>query len=162
MALFIYTQNRDLKTLLFEQLERHRYTDSGFDIPMLPRIVDAQDPVYQMKFGITVAAVDINNKPVPLLLLPRSSIARSDFRMSNSIGLIDAGFRGELKANVDIHPFTDDSIEIDLGARYFQLVQHNFLPWNSIVIATSESDLPKAPDNRGSGGFGSTGLITQT
>lgn len=162
MTLYIHTDKIDLKTLLIEQLHNHRRTDSGFDIPMLPRVIDAHTPVYKMKFSITVAALDNTGNPVPLLLLPRSSIAKSDFRMSNSIGLIDAGYRGELCANVDIHPFTDDFIEIDLGSRFFQLVQHNFLPWDNIVILSEESELPKPPDNRGSGGFGSTGLLTQT
>ena len=41
------------------------------------------------------------------------------------------------------------------GARLFQICQHNFLPWTKIVLT---DELPSPPDNRGSGGFGSTGL----
>ena len=33
--LFIYAENPDLKTLLHNQVNKHRYTDSGFDIPLL-------------------------------------------------------------------------------------------------------------------------------
>ena len=44
-----------------------------------------------------------------------------------------------------------------LGERRFQLVQHNWLPWKQIFIVDSIHELPDAPDNRGAGGFGSTG-----
>jgi transposase len=45
-------------------------------------------------FDITVAATDSDGNPYPLLLVPRSSISNSPFRLSNSIGLIDMGYRG--------------------------------------------------------------------
>lgn len=43
----------------------------------------------------------------------------------------------------------------DVWKYLFQLCQHNFLPWENIVIV---DELPSPPDTRGSGGFGSTGL----
>jgi dUTPase len=39
----------------------------------------------------------------------------------------------------------------------FQIVQHNWLPWKQIHIVDTLEELPAAPDNRGEGGFGSTG-----
>jgi dUTP pyrophosphatase len=73
--------------------------------------------------------------------------------MCNSIGLIDAGYRGEVKAMAD--NLDNENIRIEEGTRMFQICQHNFLPWKNIVIV---NELPAPPDNRGSGGFGSTGL----
>ena len=50
-----------------------------------------------------------------------------------------------------------DEITINNGTRYFQVCQHNFLPWDQIIIVDSLEALPRPPDNRGEGGFGSTG-----
>ena len=79
--------------------------------------------------------------------------------MCNSIGLIDAGYRGDVQAKVD-NIEVKNSIEPEYlrlveGTRLFQVCQHNFLPWDNIVLI---DELPIAPDNRGSGGFGSTSL----
>jgi dUTP pyrophosphatase len=76
--------------------------------------------------------------------------------MSNQIGLADAGYRGELIARVDCLE-NDMTYTVEFGRRLFQVVQHNWLPWKKIVLVDSLNDLPAAPDNRGAGGFGSTG-----
>ena len=38
---------------------------------------------------------------VGYLLMPRSSISKTKFRMANSVGLIDMGYRGSIMAKVD-------------------------------------------------------------
>jgi dUTP pyrophosphatase len=102
-----------------------------------------------------IAATNLEKNPLPCILLPRSSISSTPFRLCNSIGLIDAGYRGELKAKADIMNVID--YEIKEGMRIFQLCQHSCLPWEKIILVDSLDELPKALDNRGSGGFGSTG-----
>ncbi len=156
MSLYIYAQDPNLRQLLKDQLNKHRSTDSGFDIPMLAPDWTSLSPErnYGIKLGVKVAAVDIDTRPTPCLLLPRSSIGATAFRLNNSIGLIDQGYRGEVQAKVDV---IDKAMPWPVGTRLFQLCRHDFLPWNNIVLVQSESDLPAAPDNRGSGGFGSTG-----
>ena len=72
--------------------------------------------------------------------------------MANSIGLIDSGYRGDVKAKVDV--LVNDELVVDHGTRLFQICSHNFLPWDQVRIV---DELPEAPDNRGDGGFGSTG-----
>jgi len=144
----------------------HRYTDSGFDIPIGAYHVPLSVHSHSFSLGVRVAAVDSSGNPTPCLLLPRSSIYKTRFRMANSIGLIDAGYRGEVQAKVDVlsygradtdaHPFETGSI----GSRLFQICQHNFLPWKRIVIVPSLTELPTASDTRGEGGFGSTGTHT--
>jgi dUTP pyrophosphatase len=161
--LFIYAENPDLKTLLENQVNKHRHTDSGFDIPLLEQIInentvrDGDYVQYTFNLGIKVAAVK-NNVPMPCLLLPRSSLSKTPLRLSNSLGLIDAGYRGEVKAVTDVLNFrTNTNVHISAGSREFQLCQHDFLPWNQIRIVNALEELPQAPDNRGEGGFGSTG-----
>jgi dUTP pyrophosphatase len=161
MTLYIRAHTPEVRKLISDQIQKHRYTDSGFDIPILATTVDVSEKQYSFNLGISVAAVfDFAQIPAPCLLLPRSSIYKLPYRMCNSIGLIDAGYRGEVRAKVDIldWKYTVESTEymrIDHGSRLFQICQHNFLPWRKIVLV---DELPPAEDNRGTGGFGSTGL----
>jgi dUTP pyrophosphatase len=85
----------------------------------------------------------------PYLLMPRSSISKTPLRMSNSIGLIDAGYRGEIIAMVD-NIKTEDYM-IHIGDRLFQIVAMDGSPISFELV----DDLSET--TRGSGGFGSTG-----
>lgn len=156
MSLCIYAEDPNLRQLIQDQLNKHRSTDSGFDIPMLAPDWTTLYPTrnYGIKLGIKVAALGVAARPNPCLLLPRSSIGATSFRLTNSIGLIDQGYRGELQAKVDV---LDQTTPWTTGTRLFQLCRHDFLPWHDIVLVTREEDLPRALDNRGQGGFGSTG-----
>jgi dUTP pyrophosphatase len=166
MALYIRVENPELRQMIQKQIEKHRWTDSGFDIPMVAHNVDMSKITTCFSLGIQVAAVTRNEStngkshvisydPYPCLLIPRSSIYKTPFRLCNSIGLIDAGYRGEVKAMVDNTTPYDGEMIYDTGTRFFQICQHNFLPWKKIEIV---DELPSPPDDRGSGGFGSTGL----
>ena len=156
MTLYIRAENPELRSMIEKQIENHRWTDSGFDIPMLAKNFDMSMNLHGFYFGINVAATLSDGTPAPCLLLPRSSIYMTAFRMCNSIGLIDAGYRGEVNAKVDnLYPGEETTGRFQDGARLFQICQHNFLPWSKIVLT---DELPAPPDNRGSGGFGSTGL----
>jgi dUTPase len=102
MHLYIYTADQELRNYLQVQIVNRRYTDSGFDIPMLNNQSGKRMKQMTFDFQMIVAATDDLGNPEPLLLVPRSSIANSPFRLANSIGLIDMGYRGSLKAKVDV------------------------------------------------------------
>ncbi|MBC8322387.1 MAG: dUTP diphosphatase [Candidatus Marinimicrobia bacterium] len=90
-----------------------------------------------------------NTENNPYLLMPRSSIAKTPLRLSNSIGLIDGGYRGEIMAAVDNIKTEDYTVEP--GQRLFQLVAMDGSPIHfELVDELSDT-------TRGSGGFGSTG-----
>lgn len=150
MSLYIYIPNEGLRHDMASAAIRS--TDSGFDIMMLGSSVSRG--LHFLSTGVYVAAVNEDGKPVPCLLLPRSSISKTPLRLANSIGLLDAGYRGEVLAACDVHA----DYEIKHGQRLFQICQHSFLPWSKIVFVERLEDLPKAEDTRGGGGFGSTGL----
>src|SRR5437762_5223833 len=86
------------------------------------------------------------------LVLPRSGLATArGLTLSNSPGLIDAGYRGEVICSV-VNLDRDEAVEIHTGDRIAQLV---------IVAIPSVSprwadDLPES--GRGEGGLGSTGM----
>lgn len=165
MALYIYAITAEIRALIQNQIENHRFTDSGFDIPMVTQTVNVDNYDHSFALGVHVAATNELGNPLPSLLLPRSSIYKTEFRLANSIGLIDSGYRGEVQAKVDILHIPEKRnydnnviVRITSGMRMFQICQHNFLSWNKIILVDSIEDLPVANDNRGSGGFGSTSL----
>ena len=85
----------------------------------------------------------------PYLLMPRSSIAKTPLRLSNSIGLIDGGYRGEIMAAVD--NIKDEAYTVEPGQRLFQLVAMDGSPIHFELVETL------SVSTRGEGGFGSTG-----
>ncbi len=82
-------------------------------------------------------------------LIPRSSISKTPLRMCNSIGLIDAGYRGELTAFCD--NISGEEYVVERGQRLFQLVAMTGEPISFELV----EDLTGS--SRGTGGFGSTG-----
>lgn len=87
-------------------------------------------------------------------LLPRSSIFKTGIRMSNSVGVIDSSYRGELKAPVIAESGSMGPVmtRIDKGTRLFQIVAPDMGWIREVRIVDA---LPET--SRGSGGFGSTG-----
>ena len=91
-----------------------------------------------------------NTNNISYYMYPRSSMgSRTPLRLSNSVGIIDAGYRGNLCAYVDnikTFPYT-----VNRGDRLVQICAPNLEAISfSIVNQISESQ-------RGVGGFGSTG-----
>lgn len=158
MSLYIYVPNENLRSDMRTHVVNRRWTDSGLDLLSPEMVLDFSEKRHgvEMKLGMHFAALDASGNPAPYLLLARSSTSLTPLRMSNQIGLADAGYRGELIARVDCVT-ADQTYSIEKGRRLFQVVQHNWLPWNLISFVDSLEDLPAAPDSRGAGGFGSTG-----
>lgn len=97
----------------------------------------------------TGVAVAIPNGFVGLVA-PRSGLAyKHGISVTNAPGIVDAGYRGELKCI--IHNLGHEPFEIKPGDRIAQLVVTPFLQWESEEVA----ELPEA--DRGDNGFGSTG-----
>ena len=85
------------------------------------------------------------------LVLPRSGLAREHgIALVNSPGLIDAGYRGEVRVLL-LNTDPAETVRIEAGARIAQLVVTP-VATPEPVEATALSDTA-----RGDGGFGSTG-----
>lgn len=85
------------------------------------------------------------------LLAPRSSLSKYDIIMTNSIGIIDSSYRGEILASLMYIGENEYGYTIPSGERIVQLIiVPIILPIFNVVNELSESD-------RGQGGFGSTG-----
>jgi len=86
-------------------------------------------------------------------MYPRSSISKSNIRLANNVGIIDAGYRGHLIGMFDV--IYADSMIIHKFDRQLQICGPNLLP---IVVhmVSSKEDLGEKTA-RDDGGFGSTG-----
>ena len=105
------------------------------------------DPGSTAKIHLGISCENMEMKPY--LLMARSSISKTPLRLSNAVGLIDAGYRGEIMAAVD--NIKDSSYRLEKGQRLFQLVSMNGESIHFDLVDTLSDT------SRGEGGFGSTG-----
>ena len=144
MELLIKILNNDARDL-YENHGHFHSGDAGLDLYVINDIQINPNETKLIKLGISCEPIDGK----AYYLLPRSSISKTPLRMSNSIGLIDAGYRGEIMASCD--NIKDFSYTAKKGERLFQLVGCDSSP-----ISYSIKEYLTAT-SRGSGGFGSTG-----
>ena len=119
-------------------------TDAGYDLYAASKKYDENDNVV---YG-TGVAVEIPKGYVGLVF-PRSSIANTCLTLSNSVGVIDSGYRGEIMAKYRIgYGF---GAEYQRGERIAQLI---IMPYPEIEFVEVEE---LSDSDRGTGGYGSSG-----
>lgn len=130
---------------LYENHGHFHQGDAGLDLYTPEKIIFKPGETKGIKLQISCESLDGK----AYYLFPRSSISKTPLRMSNSIGLIDGGYRGEIMAMCD--NIKDFEYIVEKGQRLFQLVATDSSP--------IEYELKDELSNttRGSGGFGSTG-----
>ena len=84
------------------------------------------------------------------LVFPRSSIRNYDLALTNSVGVIDSGYRGELQATFHKTKGLESKV-YEIGERVVQII---IIPHPSIEFMEVEE---LSNTERGEGGFGSTG-----
>lgn len=105
----------------------------------------------QIVYG-TGIAVEIPEGMVGLVF-PRSSIRNYDLEMTNSVGVIDSGYRGEIMVTFNVnHLDPSFASKYDVGERIAQLV---IVPV-PLIQYTEVEELSET--SRGTGGHGSTGI----
>jgi dUTP pyrophosphatase len=156
-TLLIYTPNNELKMQYVNSIKKHNEQiscneyNSGFDL-FVPKQINTQDKIVKLDCEIIAAMFDKDNNPMPFDLRPRSSIYKSNLLMSNSAGVIDNGYRGNIMAL-----FYNMAIDISIE-KYSRLVQicNPDLRFFKVELVNKIEDL--GITKRGSGGFGSTGV----
>jgi len=83
------------------------------------------------------------------LLFPRSSIYKTKMALTNCVGVVDSGYRGEIMMKFKM---TDNHTMYNVGDRIGQLV---IMPYPEIEF---EEVAELSETTRGSGGYGSTGV----
>ena len=119
--------------------------DAGMDLTITREI---ENTTFSVSYGFGIA-IEIPKNYVGLVF-PRSSVRNQDLILSNCVGVIDSGYRGEIQATFKK---TDglDSIKYKVGDRGAQII---IMPYPSVNF--TEVDELSSTD-RGEGGFGSTG-----
>ena len=147
------------------------YPDSGFDL-LIPNDISSHEfgytdnrisPVtFRTQLGVKCAMSETTQqKATGYYLYPRSSIVKTPFRLANSVGIIDAGYRGEIMAVVDNIDAANNDMKTCIErhmppmSRVFQICAPSLEPF-FVRIVEHESEL--GVTERGSGGFGSTGV----
>ena len=131
-----------------QMYENHGYFhdgDAGLDLFVInEQTISAGETTL---IHLQIACENTENRPY--LVMSRSSIGKTPLRLANAVGLIDAGYRGEIMAVVDNIKTEDYTVEP--GQRLFQLVAIDGSPiYFELVEELSDT-------SRGGGGFGSTG-----
>ena len=118
--------------------------DAGLDLT----ITSIKDEPQQVTYGFGLA-MEIPDGHVGLLF-PRSSVKNTDLILSNCVGVIDSGYRGEVMAvfkKLNGYP----SKKYYVGDKGVQLI---IIPIPKVEIEVVDE---LSETERGTGGFGSTG-----
>jgi dUTP pyrophosphatase len=119
--------------------------DAGMDLVATSIISNTST---QITYGIGLA-LEIPNGFVGLVF-PRSSVRKTRLMLSNCVGVIDSGYRGELQATFRKHKGVA-STKYEVGDRIAQImiIPHPEVEFNEVNELSNTE--------RGEGGFGSTG-----
>lgn len=116
--------------------------DAGLDLTAVD--VDADGSTLTYKTGL---AIEIPPWHVGLLF-PRSSVYKTGQTLTNCVGVIDSGYRGEIMLKYTLSPYQR---EYDIGDRVGQLI---IMPYPKIEFVEADKLIQT---ERGDGGYGSTG-----
>lgn len=119
--------------------------DAGMDLTITSVI---SETVTDVTYGFGIA-LEIPRGYVGLVF-PRSSVRKYDLSLTNSVGVIDSGYRGEIQATFKKTNGLD-SFKYNTGERGAQIV---IMPYPNVEFIEFK-DL--SDSERGDGGFGSTG-----
>lgn len=118
-------------------------TDAGFDLYATSKSIDDYDNIVYgcgLAFEIPEGFVG--------LVFPRSSIANAGLILTNSVGVIDSGYRGEVMAKFK---HVECGYPYAIGERFAQMI---VMPIPSVEFEFAEE---LSASDRGLGGYGSTG-----
>ena len=119
--------------------------DAGMDLTITEVI---SNTTFDVTYGFGIAM------EIPMgyvgLVFPRSSVRNMDLNLSNCVGVIDSGYRGEIQATFKKTQGLD-SIKYKVGERGVQII---IMPYPKIKFVEVNE---LSSTDRGDGGFGSTG-----
>jgi len=192
MYLKIYVNgSNNLKNMYISAVDKHNHNlcnnvfmDAGFDL-FLPENDESKEldiwgetirffgigwknnsPVNKVDFKINCSAQMLCDTgkvfSTGYYIYPRSSLSKTKLRLANSVGIIDAGYRGNIIGMFDVVNI-DNSYNEDKGADYYaksydrlvQICAPGLVPIFVEIVDSIEA--LGIETERGSGGFGSTG-----
>jgi len=121
--------------------------DAGMDL-VATSIISENDT--QITYGIGLA-LEIPNGFVGLIF-PRSSVRKTRLMLSNCVGVVDSGYRGELQATfnkINQNSIAENDYKVGDRIAQIMIIPHPPIEFKEV------NDLSET--ERGEGGFGSTG-----
>ena len=132
----------------YANFSAHHEGDAGIDL-ITPYNVSVEGlQVGTIDYLISCEMFGLDGKPTSYYLYPRSSISKTSFMMANNVGIIDAGYRGNIMAK--IRNMSMQEATTPENTSMFQITGPDLKP---IVVNIVEE---LSGSSRGSGGFGST------
>ena len=191
LKLFVDSDDNDLKNKYFNAADSHNnkletnpvHIDAGFDLFAPGNVGDElnvwgdelrffgpgwtdRSPVNKLDLKVCCSAKMFNdsgkNFNTGYYMYPRSSLSKTQLRLANSTGIIDAGYRGHLMGMFDVVNIPKNEYENKEAdyfgrkfERYLQICAPGLVPI-VVQIVNSMEELGEETV-RGAGGFGSTG-----
>lgn len=147
-------------------LDNPKYIDAGFDLLVSnDEGFTIHDCYCKLDLDIICEAEIVNIKynydtdcekhsyKTGFYIYPRSSIYKTPLRLANSVGIIDAGYRGHIIAMFDRN-INESLVTVKRGERLVQICAPSLIPIVPILVDESSINFGTG---RGAGGFGSTG-----
>lgn len=188
LKIFVDTDDSVLKDMYYNAAHNHNtkllhsnHIDAGFDLispgndqreesiygdflPFFGPGWEATNPVNKLDLKICCAARMFvesgKNYNTGYYMHPRSSLSKTQLRLANSTGIIDAGYRGHLMGMFDVVNIEQDKKSPDADYfgkkydKYLQICAPGLVPIIVEIVGTKEELGEETA--RGSGGFGST------
>jgi dUTP pyrophosphatase len=125
----------------------HPGEDLGYDLFAAESVTIAPRGHAVVPTGISIEVTAADGSPMGALIRDKSSMAAR--RVITTAGVIDAGYRGEVK--IVMENLADTSAEIHAGDKLANLIPYPVLTTHVEVVEEL------AESTRGAGGFGSSG-----
>jgi len=134
-----------------DMVEKDKNPDSGFDL-LIPDEIDMSGEFSSKLIDMKIKCemIDKSNNSLPYYIHPRSSIYKTPLMLANSTGIIDSGYRGNIKVALRLF---NKSYLITKHTRLTQICLPSLNPF--FIKLVEPEDLSNTI--RGQGGFGSTG-----
>ena len=167
LKIFIDSNDNELNQKYTENIYQHHlklhknmdHIDAGFDLlcPNEQRLyqTSAQKVDYKVICAAQIIGHNSSSINTGFYMYPRSSISKSNIRLANNVGIIDAGYRGHLMGMFDVI-YTEGGTTIHKFDRHLQICSPSLMPI-VVEMVNSREDLGEKT-TRGEGGFGSTGI----
>ena len=158
---------KDTNSVLEENCKDYKKLfDAGIDLfNCKNQCITCRSLSNKIDLGITCSMMFVNNSAVEkkithcgYYLYPRSSTgSKTPLRLSNSVGIIDAGYRGNIIACFDNNG--NDDYDVVCGDRLVQICSPNitYPTLINIVSTPKKLEMLNSINRRLKGGFGSTG-----
>ena len=162
-------ENDDLRNAYVSRIEAHNnklledpYPDSGFDllvpedkhftIPFESNMIDFQIKTEMLHYNGLSGKLPTS----PFYLFPRSSMSKTPLILANHTGVIDSGYRGNIKGAFKWLKSDSDASENYLVEKHTRLLQISHPSLCPIYVGLVDKD-DLSTTSRNEGGFGSTG-----